>query len=136
MSRLVRRIVYFFRRRCIETELAEEIEFHRAGTQARLEREGLASDEAAATSRRTLGNVTLAREDARAIWIAPSLDSVWQDVRQALVGLRRDPGFALVALVALSTAIGLNVGLYTAYDAFMWQPWPVADPAHVVTILD
>src|SRR5262245_9933865 len=136
MNRLFRRVVYFLRQRRLDAELAEEMEFHRRERQARLEDSGVPAAEAERTSRRRLGNVTLAREDARGVWIAPSLDSVWQDVRQALVGLRRDPAFTLVASLALATAIGLNVGLFTAYDAFMWQPWPVADAARFVTMLD
>ena len=37
--------------------------------QAELERSGLPPREAADASRRALGNVTLAREDARAVWV-------------------------------------------------------------------
>ena len=37
--------------------------------------------EAAYASRRALGNVTLAREDARDVWIWPWLERLWQDVR-------------------------------------------------------
>ena len=40
--------------------------------------EGAAAE---AASRRTMGNMTLAREDARAAWMAPWLESVWQDLR-------------------------------------------------------
>jgi hypothetical protein len=57
-----------------------------------LEARGVAPGDAADASRRALGNVTLAREDARAVWIAPWLESVYQDIRYAVRSLRRQPG--------------------------------------------
>ena len=52
----------------MDGELAEEIEFHRALKQEEMEREGASPDDAAIASRRALGNVLLAREDARVAW--------------------------------------------------------------------
>ena len=76
--KFLRRLLYLLRNRGMEAEFAEELETHRWMAQER-ELQGRAAD-AAAASRRAMGNVTLAREDARAQWIAPWLDSVWQDV--------------------------------------------------------
>ena len=65
------------RHRRWEAELAEELEAHRALKQAEYERGGMRTAEAEAASRRALGNLTLAREDARAVWVAPWLESCW-----------------------------------------------------------
>ena len=51
------------------------------------------------------------RARTRAVWIWPSLERVSQDVVYTVRSLRRDPGFTLVALVALGGAIGLNASL-------------------------
>jgi hypothetical protein len=67
MGKLFRRVRFWIRSRQGDAELAEELEFHRALM------------EAADASRRAMGNVTLAREDARAVWIRPWIESVWQD---------------------------------------------------------
>ena len=72
--KLWRRIRYWWDRDRAAAELAEEIELHRAERQAALERGGLGQEEAAAASRRALGNVTLAREDARAVWAWTAFD--------------------------------------------------------------
>ena len=72
----LRRLLYVLRNRRMEAEFAEELETHRLLAQQRELQAGAA--DAAAASRRVMGNVTLAREDARG-WIAPWLDSVWQD---------------------------------------------------------
>ena len=42
------------------------------------------------------GNATLAREDARGVWISSWLESVWQDVRYAARSIARQPAFAAV----------------------------------------
>jgi len=136
MLRLVRRVIHCVHSRRPDVDLAAEMEFHRALKQRQLEESGVPQAEAAYASRRALGNTTLAREDARAVWIWPSLESVWQDVVYALRSLRRDPGFTLVALVALGGAIGVNTSLFTTFNAFMWRTWPVNDPARLVTLVD
>src|SRR5262245_55413511 len=96
----------------------------------------MSASDSASASRRALGNVALAREDARGVWIFPWLESVWQDVGYAVRGLRREPGFTLVAVLALGGAIGLNTSLFTTLNAFLWRPWPVKDPDRIVTLVD
>ena len=68
------------------------IEHHRARTQAALEADGWPA-EAAARSRRAMGNVTLAREEARAVWISGGR-RIWRDLKYGVRGLRREPAFA------------------------------------------
>ena len=121
MSTIWRRFEYWLHRDRADKELAEEMEFHRAM---------LAAGGASAAA---MGNTTLAREQARAVWIWPWLESVWQDAVYALRVMRRDKAFTLTALAALGLAIGLNTSLFTIFNAIALRPWPVRDPAHVVT---
>lgn len=134
MRKLLRRLQSIVLSRRAQADLAEEIEAHRAMLQDQLERRGADRAAAAAHSRRAMGNITLAREDARGTWLWPSLESVWQDVRYALRTLRREPGFALISVAALGAAIGINTTLFTIFNALVIAPWPVADPERVVTI--
>jgi hypothetical protein len=117
-----------------DAELREEIETHRALRQARLEREGLAPDEADRASRRALGNMILAREDARDVWIAPWIEGVWQDLRYAARALRRNPAFTLPALIVLAVTMGLTTSLYATARSLLFTPWPVADASRVVRV--
>ncbi|PYR72728.1 MAG: hypothetical protein DMF86_22690 [Acidobacteria bacterium] len=132
--KLLRRALGWIRRRRLDADLAEELEFHRSAAQAALERDGLSADDARAASRRALGNLTLAREDARAVWIAPWIESVWQDARYAARTLRRERGSTLVALGALTVAIGLNTAVFSVFNAFVFRPWPVRDANRVVNV--
>jgi predicted permease len=116
--KILQRLRYLLRQRQIEAELAEEIEFHRS-----LQPEP-----------REMGNLTRAREDARAVWIRPWLQSIWQDGVYALRNLRRQPGFTVVALLTLGVAIGLNTSFFTVFNAIVLRTWPVQDPSRVVQV--
>jgi predicted permease len=135
MPRLLRRLWSMMRFRRVEADLDEELQFHRAMKERELEREGRADDEARFAARAALGNVTRAREDARAVWIWPWLDSVWQDGAYAARSLRRQPGFMLAAVAVLGLAIGLNTSLFTVFAGLALRPMPgLTDPARVVSI--
>jgi hypothetical protein len=134
MGNWVRRLQYWIHWRQTNADLAEELEFHRALKISEMEQSGLAPTEAGFASSRELGNVTVALEDARAVWIWPWLESILQDVAYGIRNLRRQPGFTIVALAALGSAIGLNTSLFTAFNAIALRPWPVRDPGRVVNI--
>jgi putative ABC transport system permease protein len=133
MGSLLRRLRARIRYRRFDADLAEEMEFHRAMKQRELERAGLTETEATVKSRREMGNITLARERSREIWVAAWLDSLRQDVRYALRSLRGQPGFTIAACTALVLGIGLNTSLFTFFNAVALRPWSVADPGRVVT---
>ena len=116
--KLLRRLQYLLRHRQMESDLEEEIAFHRQ----------MQADPKA------LGNVTRAREEARAVWLWPWLESLGRNVAYAVRNLRRSPGFTLVALLTLGTAIGLNTSFFTVFNAVALRPWPVEDPARIVKI--
>jgi predicted permease len=132
MSTLLRRIAYWIRQRRIEAELAEEIETHRAMAQARLEASGASAADARLESRRALGNVTRAKEDARSVWIWPWLDSLRQDTGYALRALKKNPGFAAVVILVTSLGIGATTSVFTLLDALVLRPLPVRSPEQLV----
>lgn len=135
MLTLLRRIWSMFRSRRLEAELAEELQFHRAMKEQELERAGLSRDEARRAARVALGNETRSREDARAVWIGPWIESVWQDAMYAIRSLRRQPGFTVVAVAALGVSIGLNSSLFTVFAGLALRPMAgLADPARVVSV--
>jgi len=134
VQKFIRRLNYWFRRSKLDADMAEELEFHQAMVQRDLEQSGLGADRAFHAGRLAMGNATLAREDSRAVWIWPWLQSVWQDLDYAARSFRRQPRFALVAIVALALAIGLNTSLFTVFNAIALRPWPVKEPGRVVKV--
>ena len=131
MLRWLHRISYLLRQSRHDAELREEIEAHRSLRQAHLEGEGLAASEAEDASRRAVGNVLLAREEAREAWLG-SWDAWWQDVRYSVRMIRRSPGTAAVVIVTMATAIGMNAAMFGVFHAVLLRPLPHPDPERLV----
>ena len=128
LSRLLSRLRYLWRQRQNAADLSEEIESHRAMVQERLEHSGMPSHEAAFASRRTLGNLTLARENARGVWIGPWIDSVRQDVSYALRALGRNPGFGAALVLVTALGIGAATTVFGLVNRLVLAPLPVPRP--------
>ncbi len=80
--------------------------------------------------------MTLAVEDARDVWAARALDNAQQDVRAAVRGLRKSPGFALVAIATLALGIGANTSLFSIFSSLILRPLPVRDPGSLALLTD
>src|SRR5262245_20508339 len=104
--KLLRRLQHLLHRRQAEADLAEEIELHRALTQERLEQEGMSTADARAASRKSLGNVLSAREQARDVWGISALETLQQDLRYAFRQIQSAPGLTLFIVLTLAIPIG------------------------------
>jgi putative ABC transport system permease protein len=56
-----------------------------------------------------------------------ALEELGKDLRLAVRGLRRSPGFAAVAIGTLGLAIGANAGLFNVVNAVILNPLPYAN---------
>ncbi|HYL73213.1 MAG TPA: ABC transporter permease [Bryobacteraceae bacterium] len=110
----------------IRAHLELELEEHRAA--------GMPADEARYTARRTFGNVTLAKEESRDMWIYRSLEIFLQDVRFGLRMLVKNPGFTIVAVLTLALGIGANTAIFSLVNVLMLKSLPYAHPERMGTI--
>ncbi len=113
-----------------EEELREHIEME---TQANLDR-GLPPDEARFAARRTVGNLTLLAENARAADPFGWVQGVGQDLRYGLRNMLRSPGFTGVAILSLALGIGANTAVFSLLNRAVFRPLPVERPAEVFTL--
>jgi predicted permease len=134
MMTLLRRLRARVRHRRFDDDIQEELRVHAELTRESLEARGVPPEEARAAARRALGNATLAREDARRVWIAPWLESVVQDARYGVRTLARQPLHSITAIAVLVLAIGMNTSLFTLLKATSFAPWPASEPGRIVRV--
>jgi macrolide transport system ATP-binding/permease protein len=130
----INRLRYLGRRSRFEGDLDDEIRFHIENRAEELQGSGVTRDDALAQAQREFGSVIRVREDSREAWQFRSIEDLAADVRYALRAFRRSPGFTLTAVLSLALGIGANSAIFTAMDAVLWKPLPVANPQSLVLL--
>lgn len=136
MRKLLRRIGYWISHRRHEEALTEELEFHRSMKQEDLERKGIPAADAAADSRRALGNTLSAIESSREVWIWSWLDQFVRDARVGARSLLKAPGFTLFSTLILSIGIGAMITVFALLNSVFFKDLHVPDAASFVRIYD
>jgi macrolide transport system ATP-binding/permease protein len=134
MTSVFRKLRWWLQRRRKEDDLQEELQFHLAEEIRERRAAGLPADEAEWAARRDLGNATLLREDARALWSWTLLEQLAQDVRYGARGMFKNRMFTGLAALSLALGIGANTAIYSFMDAILMRSLPVADPASLIVM--
>jgi macrolide transport system ATP-binding/permease protein len=118
MPELFRKIQYYFRRRQFEEELDEEMRHHLSLSGAPAQ----------------FGNVTLLKEDSRAMWSWQFWEQLTQDLRYAFRAMKNNRAFTALAVLSLALGIGANTAIYSFMDSILLRSLPVSDPESLVVL--
>lgn len=125
-----------FKRTRSTDDFAEEIKAHLELEADELKREGLSEDEAYRRTRVEFGNVHTAQERFylrdRVEWV----DNFVRDVIFALRQLRKNPGFAITAILILTLGLASSVAIFAFVDAALIKPLPYQDPHRLVMLFE
>ena len=101
-------------------------------TRENIER-GMSPEDARYAAVRKFGNVAVAMEDTRHVWIPLWFERLRQDAHYGIRMLRRNPGFTLTVVLTLALGIGVNTAIFSLFNVFL-QPVAVKDPGSIVNV--
>src|SRR5688572_17832169 len=124
-----------FRRKAMERELDDELQFHIEREAWKLEAAGLQPAEAIRRARLAFGGVERIKDDTRDVSGISWLETFGSDLRYAARGLRQRPAFTAAVVLTLGLGIGANVAMFGIVDQLLLRLPPYlrdADRVHRV----
>lgn len=118
-----------------DADLTDEFEAHIALLTEKNISRGMSRAEARRAALLKFGALEPAKENYRDQRAFPFIDSLWQDLRYALRGMRLSPGFTAVVVLCLALGIGANAAMFTVINSVLLKSLPFKDSSRLVSIL-
>jgi len=117
-----------------DSDLAAELESH---LQLHIEdnvRAGLTPEEARRQALIRLGGLEQTKQAWRERRGLPWLETLWQDLSFGLRMLRKNPGFAAVAVLTMALGIGANTAIFSVIKTVLLAPLPYKDSSRIAAV--
>jgi hypothetical protein len=132
--RTIRRMRYWLHQSERDRQLREELEIHVDMRAQELMEDRIPEADARSQAMREFGSILRTQEDARGTWIGRWLNDLTQDFGYALRTLRKQPGFAAVAVLSASLGIGACSTIFGFANYALFHPLPVHESTRLVSI--
>ena len=130
------RVRALFLRSTEDNEMDDEVRFHiERETQERV-RNGQAPDVARRDALVAFGGVERFKDEVRDARGTRPLEEIGADIRYALRGLRRNPGFALTGILVLGVGIGATSTVYSVVHSVILADLPYPEPERLVRVVE
>jgi len=124
----------FFRRAQWDRDRAEELRSYiEIETDENIAR-GMSPQAAHRAAHIKLGNTVRIREEIYRMNTISPLDTLGRDLRLALRGIRRRPGFTLAVVLTLALGIGANTAIFGVVNGVLLKPLPYPHASELVSI--
>lgn len=133
---LVHRIINLFRRNQVDREIEAELASHVALRIEDNRAAGMSESLARREAMLSFGNRSIVRERTAETNAALYLASVGADLRYACRQLRKNPGFAITAMLVLALGVAASVAIFAFVDAALLKPLPYSDPSRLVVLFE
>ena len=110
-----------------EQDLQDEIEFHLQSQSEEFLAQGMSPEEARYAALRSLGGRTRLEEQCRETRGVGFIEHFLQDLHFGFRMLRRNPGFALIAVLCLTLGIGANAAVFSWIEGLLLRPFPAVE---------
>ncbi len=118
----------------VRGEIDEEYRFHiELRTDENIAR-GMSLEDARRDAEQRFGHRSSITEAGYDVRGGGLVETVAQDVRFSTRVLRKNPGFALVAVVTLALGIGATTAIFSVVDAVLLRPLPFESPDRLIVI--
>src|SRR5947207_322074 len=130
----MKRMLNWFRRRKLETDLDRELSYHLDRRVSDLIHSGIPEPEARRRAASEFGGGTQVREEVRDIWLTRWLRDFVYDLRFTARSFLRNPSFTATAVLSLALGIGATTAIYSLVDQVVLRTLPVDHPERLVLI--